>query len=99
MVGVAYENDPTDAINLIVAALHGASGVADDPAPEAIVSELSPSTVNIEVRFWTEPHQHDALITLSGAILTVKSALDAAGLELPADIVVLQAAPSFRAAV
>lgn len=55
--------------------------------------------MNIEVRFWTEPHQHDALITLSGAILTVKSALDAAGLELPADIVVLQAAPSFRAAV
>ena len=99
VVGIAYENDPADATRVIVAALAGVEGVAADPGPEALVSELGPSTVQIEARFWTAPRQRDALGVLAGSIMAVKAALDAAGIELPADIVVLQAAPSFRAAV
>jgi len=99
VVGIAYENDPADATRVIVAALCEVAGVASAPAPEAIVSELGASTVQIAARFWTSPRQNDALGVLSTSIMAVKSALDAAGIELPADIVVLQAAPSFRAAV
>jgi small conductance mechanosensitive channel len=99
VVGVAYENDPARAIEVITSALADVDGVAGDPAPEALASELGSSTVDLDVRFWTDPRQHDALTTTSAAIVAVKAALDAAGIELPADIVVLQATPSFRAAV
>ena len=99
VVGIAYENDPADATRVIVAALAGVEGVAAEPGPEALVSELGASTVRIEARFWTGSRQLDALGVLAGSIMAVKAALDTAGIELPADIVVLQAAPSFRAAV
>jgi len=98
-VGIAYENDPAEATRVTVAALNGVERVATEPRPEALVSELGSSTVQIEARFWTSPRQLDALGVLADSIVAVKAALDAAGIELPADIVVLQAAPSFRAAV
>ncbi len=99
IVGVAYEADPARAIHVIVAALTGVEGVSDEPLPEALATKLGPSTVDIRVWFWTDPRQHDALLSMSAAIVAVKAALDAARIELPADILVLQAAPSFRAAV
>lgn len=99
VVGVAYENDPVEASDAIVAALSSVEGVATDPRPEALVNDLGASTVQIEARFWTAPRQQEALESLARSIVAVKAALEAAGIELPADIVVLQAAPSFRAAV
>ncbi len=99
MVGIAYENDPVDARDVIIGALHGLDGIAGEPRPEAMVTRLSSSTVDIEVRFWTSPHQLAARNALAQVIVAVKSALDAAEIELPADIVVLQAAPSFQGAI
>lgn len=99
MVGIAYENDAEEAAAAIVRALAAVDGVATEPVPEVLVAELGASTVNLEVRFWTSPTQQDALAALSRAIVAAKSGLEAAGIELPADIVVLQAGPSFGAAI
>jgi small-conductance mechanosensitive channel len=98
-VGVAYENDADDACRTIQGALAEVEGVADDPMPEALVERLGVSTVDIAVRFWAEPTQHTSLVVLSRAISSVKTALDEAGIEMPADIVALQATPSFKAAL
>jgi small-conductance mechanosensitive channel len=97
--GIAYENDAGEACDVVVEALRGVEGVAADPAPEALVTELGVSTVDIEARFWCESRQHESRVVLSEAIETVKSALDGAGIEMPADIVALQATPSFKAAL
>ncbi len=99
VVGIAYENDPGEAIDVILATLGDLEGVAAEPPPEALVCDLGASTVDVEVRFWTDPRQLEALTARARAIMATKSALDGAGIELPADIVVLQATPSFRAAV
>ncbi len=99
VVGTAYENDPGEAVEVILGALSTVSDIADHPPPEAFVSELGTSTVNIDVRFWCAPTQLDALRTLSDAMLAAKGALEDAEIEMPADIVVLQASPSFKAAV
>ena len=99
MVGIAYENDAQDACDVIVDALSSVSGVADRPPPDAITTELGVSTVNIEARFWCRPRQHDALLVLDDAIKAVKSALDSEGIEMPADIIALQATPSLKAAL
>ncbi len=99
VVGIAYENDPTEAIEVIHDALGRLEHVRPDPAPLAIVSELGVSTVDITVYFWTDAHRLESLTTRDAAIREVKAALDRAGIEMPAEIIALQATPSFRAAL
>lgn len=99
IVGIAYENDTTLACDTIEAALRSVDGVIPEPPPEALVGELGASTVDIHARFWAGPRQREGLAVLHRAIQDVKQHLEAAGVEMPADIVVLQAAPSFKAAL
>ena len=98
-IGIAYESDTRRACRIVVDALSGVADTSGDPAPEALVTGLGVSTVDIEARFWTSPRQHDGLVVLAEAITAVKEALDDAGIEMPADIVALQATPSFLSAV
>lgn len=99
VVGIAYENDPAEAIDVIHEALGGVDHIRFDPAPLAIVSELGVSTVDITVYFWTDAHRLESLATKDAAIRAVKRALDRSGIEMPAEIIALQATPSFRAAL
>ncbi|MGI8939042.1 MAG: mechanosensitive ion channel family protein [Iamia sp.] len=99
VVGIAYENDAREACAVIEEALVEIEGVAADPSPEALVTELDVSTVTIEVRFWSGPRQHPSMLTLHETITAVKTALDEAEIEMPADIIALQATPSFKAAL
>ena len=100
VVGVAYENDAGEACRVIETALsENVPSVDDTPPPEAVVTQLGVSTVDIEARFWCGPDQHDVVLATDSAIRAVKKALDRAGIEMPADIVVLQATPSLRAAI
>lgn len=99
VVGIAYENDAAEACRVIEEALVELPRLPDTPRPEALVASLGVSTVDIEVRFWAGPDQHDSRVALSVAIIATKGALDRAGIEMPADIIALQATPSFRAAV
>ena len=99
VVGIAYENDPDEAIEVIQAALAAEPSVLDRPEPVAIVTELGVSTVDIRVMFWTDSWQGSSIRARDAAIRGVKRRLDAAGIEMPASIVALQAAPSFRAAL
>lgn len=99
VAGIAYENDAEEACSVVTEALATVEGVATDPGPEALVNELGVSTVNIEARFWSGSRQHEARLVLDRAIKAVKKALDEAGIEMPADIIALQATPSFKAAI
>ena len=98
-VGIAYESDPQDAATTIVEALATVAEVQDHPAPTAAVSDLGVSSVEMSVMFWTSAHRAETLATTDAAIRAVKRHLDDARIEMPADIVVLQAAPSFGVAL
>ncbi len=99
VVGVAYEADLTKSRDVIEDALRSTRGVRTDPQPEAFITELGAATVNYEARFWCDPSQHDALVVQDRAIEAVKVALDEEGIEMPSDIVALQATSSFAAAL
>lgn len=98
-VGIAYDNDAGQATSAIVEALNATPGVENDPPAEALVHELAASTVNIRAMFWTNSRRHESIVALDTAIKAVKARLDRDGIEMPANIVALQATPSFRAAV
>ncbi len=100
VVGIAYENDAGEACRVVRAALtEGLPRIDDTPPPEAVVTQLGVSTVDIEARFWCGPEQHDVVLAMDSGIRAVKRALDRAGIEMPADIVALQGTPSLRAAI
>jgi len=99
VVGIAYENDAREACSVIEAALDGVEGTAASPGPEALVTDLGVSTVNITARFWCGPRQHDVMLLRDEAIKSVKESLETAGIEMPADIIALQATPSLKAAL
>jgi len=99
VVGIAYENDAQEATDAITAALTTVDGVRSDPPPIAIVEDLGVSTVDIGAMFWTDSRRFDSIQVKDAAIKAVKRQLDEAGIEMPADIIALQATPSFKAAL
>lgn len=99
VVGVAYEADLSVALDAVLRGLRGVDGVMADPAPEAILVELGPATVDIEARFWSAPRQPEVLAVQTRAIHAVKTALEDAGVEMPSEIIALQATASFAAAL
>lgn len=99
VVGVAYEADLDETRQIIVDALNTVEMVRRDPAPEALVNELAAATVNLDARCWVDSSQHEARVARDAAIRAVKKALDDAGIEMPADIIALQATNSLRAAL
>ena len=74
----------TEARAVIVRALLAAPGVLADPPPEALVTGLGDSGVDMVARFWINPpRRRDAVDALDGAIEAVKQAVTDAGLDLP----------------
>lgn len=99
VVGVAYDADLERARALALAAIDGLSTVADDPPPQALITELGASTINIELRFWSGARQLETLEAQDQVIAAVVRALSDADISMPADIRVLESSPSFTAAL
>lgn len=99
VVGIAYEADMATARRIATEAVAAVPGVALDPPPEALYVELESSTVNLDIRFWSDAHQLELRRTLSRAIEAVKTAFDLHGIEMPSQVVALQATASLAAAL
>ena len=98
-VGIAYEADMALARRVAVEAVARVPGVVPEPSPEALYSKLDSSTVDLDVQFWSSPRQLELRRTLDRAIEAVKSAFDAYSIEMPSQVVALQATSSLAAAL
>lgn len=98
-VGVAYEADLETVQSVVLDALRSVDNVRTTPEPEVLVVELAASTINLDVRCWVDSSQHDARLALDAVIRATKRVLDEEGIEMPSDIMALQATSSFRAAL
>lgn len=55
VVGIAYENNPTEAIKLIIETVDNVEGVLKgDKKPAVMINELETNTINIKVMFWID---------------------------------------------
>ncbi len=94
MVGLDYESDARAAIKLMLEAVNQEAEVyhAAGKEPFAVIDELAVSTVNVKVMFWTQTddYRRGTLELRSRIMDRVKTALQANGFGLPADIVELQ---------
>ncbi len=83
MIGVDYDDDHNQAREVIRAAVQAVDGVYDDPPVQVLLTELADSSVNFEVRYWTDPRIADVRAVLDRVLSDAKSALDDAGMTIP----------------
>lgn len=81
-VGIAYKESIEAARAVLLGLLPGDERVLRDPAPEVIVAELGASSVDLELRFWTEDPRHRLPLFWEYTEKS-KTALDAAGIQIP----------------
>ncbi|MGD2270244.1 MAG: mechanosensitive ion channel family protein [Desulfobacterales bacterium] len=81
-IGIAYKEDTKKAREVLLKTLAGDNRILDDPAPAVLVKNLGGSSVDLELRFWTE----DSIMKFTlmwEYIEKGKQALDRAGIEIP----------------
>lgn len=83
VVGIGYADDIRAAKQVIREHLADAPGVLEEPAPWIRTVELAPSSVNLEVFYWTKAQQHEVLTVGDAVATSIKYALDAAGIDMP----------------
>lgn len=82
-VGVAYGTDLAVAARVAIEAAAGASGVLDEPAPQAFVHTFGASSIDISIRFWHAPSIAARWTTRNAVAQRVADAFDANGINIP----------------
>lgn len=82
-VGIGYHNSIEQARSVIHQVLNKTEGVLTEPAPSVFVAELAPSSVNLNVFFWTNSRQASFLRVMDRAMTGIKLALDESGIDIP----------------
>ncbi|ALJ01268.1 hypothetical protein DC20_06510 [Rufibacter tibetensis] len=88
VVGIDYNDNIQDAIDLIEKTTLGIDGVYREDPPYALVEELATNTVNIKVFFWveTDDYKKGALLLRGRMMQETAKALLGNGFGLPANI-------------
>jgi small-conductance mechanosensitive channel len=89
-VGVAYDTDLAKARRLATEAVSQVEQVDTTREPEVLVTCLSGSTVDLEVRVWSRPRGRDLAHVRGRAAEATKVAFDEAGIEMPSPITALE---------
>jgi len=81
-VGVAYGTKLAEATALMLGVAHAHPDVADDPPPEVLLMALADSSLNLQLRAWTEHPQRWPAIR-SELLGRVYERLEEAGINIP----------------
>lgn len=82
-VGIGYGDAIDEARSIALEAMKAQQGVLSDPAPDVLVWDLAGSSVNLRVRWWSDPKRGDVVVLRDKVLQAVKEALSEAGIDLP----------------
>ena len=82
-VGIGYGDDIATAKQIALETVKGIEGVLADPAPDALTWDLAGSSVNIRVRWWSDPSRKNVVLLRDQVLHALKDDLSAAGIDLP----------------
>ncbi len=82
-VGIGYGDDIGEAKRIALETVRGIDGVMTDPAPDVLTWDLAGSSVNLRVRWWTDPTRANVVKLRDAVLMGVSQALLAAGIDLP----------------
>jgi small-conductance mechanosensitive channel len=81
-VRVAYGTKPARVLEILEQVAQRSPDVLDEPAPEALFRAFGPSSLDFELRAWTES-ERGYLNVLSNLAVATEEALEAAGIQIP----------------
>ncbi len=99
LVGVDYSTDLPRAKSLAEEAVAAVDGVLADPAVQVYATTFGASTIDFDIRYWTAPEQAEIRRTQDAVISAVLEAYNAAGIDMPDGMMVLQGSPSLTASI
>ena len=82
-VGIGYGDDVETAKRIALETVQGIEGVKEDPAPDVLTWELAGSSVNLRVRWWTDPSRKSVVELRDKVLVQVSQALLSNGIDLP----------------
>jgi small-conductance mechanosensitive channel len=85
IIRVSYQDNLELALAIALAAVTDIEGVAEEPAPDILVDELSATTINLKVRFYTHSQRADYLRVGSQCMAKVKEVFQANNRWMPTD--------------
>jgi small conductance mechanosensitive channel len=84
IVGIGYGDDIDAAKRVILDALMKIEGVLHNPVPDALAMELADFSVQIVVRYWVAPPEHQKLLDVRDRVIAaIKQSLNEAGIDMP----------------
>jgi small-conductance mechanosensitive channel len=83
MVGIGYEDDAREAIQLALQAVQSVEGVLIEPPPQVVATEFGLSAIQLRVLFFTSTSNPDPLTVVSECILRVHDKFNEAGITIP----------------
>lgn len=81
-LGIAYKENVPQAREVLLAAVGRLEGLSAEYAPDVVVTALGDSSVNLAVRVWIDSGEQSPG-TYSSVLEASKTALDAAGIQIP----------------
>lgn len=91
IVGVGYSDDLQQAEDVAIEALKRLPDVMDDPAPEAFYTELAGSSINLDLRYFHKPGQHDLRRIQGEVVKSIQVAFAEHDIDIPFPITTLDA--------
>ena len=80
-VGVSYSDDIEKGVEVLLQLLNNNPLILQDPAPQVLIADLADSSVNLQLRFWTDSANYwDAFWDVKKEL---KNTLENAGLNIP----------------
>ena len=82
-VGIGYGDDIDEAKRIALETVKGIQGVMEDPAPDVLTWDLAGSSVNLRVRWWSDPKRGGVVKLRDEVLRRVSQDLVGAGIDLP----------------
>lgn len=82
-LGVDYNTDLIKASQILDSIVRNVTGVLDQPAPEVDIVTFGDSSIDLVIRYWTEPQQKQVRQVQTKVMVAIKKAFDAANINIP----------------
>lgn len=82
-VGIGYDASITKAQSVALEVMQGHAAVLDQPEPSVLIDALGGASINMQLTFWIDGHEHSKVKVRSSVMRQVVRALIRAGVSLP----------------
>ena len=82
-IGIGYGDDVDRAKQIALDTVGGIEGILKDPAPDILTWDLAGSSINLRLRWWTDPTRANVVKTRDRVLQAVAAKMAEGGIDLP----------------